>query len=190
MSILASRPTLFRSGRRVRSGGVRFAAAGAWSVLAIVIGGCGDQSRPSDDALRDSLPASDSAVVTDTTTFTERVVVFMEATPEQIEKARGTMSAEDFAVMADDLMFYRSSAYDWLKAQKLPVKTFSGRRSLDFFVQGTIRRLDVADVPFLDVIVLYDAGREPRVIAPVDIAEATEYFQDLNKATTVNSASS
>ena len=56
-------------------------------------------------------------------------------------------------------------------------------------MQGTVRRLDVADVPFLDVIVLYDPGREPRVIAPIDIADVSEYFQDLNKATTVSSAS-
>ena len=157
--------------------------------MAILIGGCGDQSRPADAALRDSLAGSGAAVVADTTTFTDRIVVYMEATPEQIEKARGSMSAEDFAVMADDLMFYRSSAHDWLKTQRLPVRIFSGRRSLEFIVQGTVRRLDVADVPFLDVIVLYDPGREPRVIAPIDIAEASEYFQDLNKATTVSSAS-
>ena len=190
MSNLASPPSLLRDDRRHPSVAARFAAAGAWSVLTILIGSCGDQSRPADETVRDSLPTSDSAVVADTTTFTDRVVVYMEATPEQIEKARGSMSAEDFAVMADDLMFYRSSAHDWLQAQRLPVRIFSGRRPLEFIVQGTVRRLDFADVPFLDVIVLYDAGREPRVIAPVDIGEASEYFQDLNKATTVSSASS
>jgi hypothetical protein len=165
-------------------------AASACAAMVVGISGCRDQARPSEAVQRDTLPASASFVGADTTTFTDRVVVFMEATSDQIEKARGTLSAEDFAVMADDLMFYRSSAYDWLKAQQIPVKTFSGRRSLDFFVRGTIRRLDVTDVPFLDVIVLYDAGREPRVIAPIDIAEAAEYFQDLNQAPTVSAATS
>jgi hypothetical protein len=81
--------------------------------------------------------------------------------------------------MADDLMFYRAGAYEYLQQRGLPIRTLNGRRLLQFMVQGTMRRLDVSDVPFLDVIVLYETGRQPKVIAPVDIGEAAEYFQDL-----------
>jgi hypothetical protein len=137
-----------------------------------------DRSAPDSAAVSDSLEGA-ADTTADSTSFAERIVVFMEATSEQIERARGQLSAEDFAIMADDLMFYRSAAHEYLQQRSLPIKTFDGRRSLRFMVNGTMRELDVTDVPFLDVIVLYETGRQPKVIAPVDIGETAEYFPNL-----------
>ncbi len=157
---------------------------------AVLLANCRDLQRTADTPGVDSLLVADSVALASADSagrsgpFVERIVVFMEATPEQIERSRGDLSAEDFAVVADDLMFYRSAAYDYLRERNLPIKSLSGRRPLEFIVNGTMRRIDYADVPFLDVIVLYETGQEPRVIAPVDIGEVAEYFPHLRTRST------
>ncbi len=105
--------------------------------------------------------------------------MFLEASAEEIDRARANLTNEDFEVMADDLMFYRSSAYEYLQQRNLPIKSFTGRRPLEFVVQGAVRRYDLAEIPWLDVIVLYDPNREPRVIAPAELEAVLEYFADL-----------
>jgi hypothetical protein len=112
----------------------------------------------------------------DTATFARRVVVFMEASPEEIDKARSGVSAADFAVIADDLMFYRAAAYEYLEKKRLHVVRLVGRRPLTFVVDGRTRQYNFLDFPTLDVIVLFDPVGEPRPIAPVDVHVADEYF--------------
>jgi len=109
--------------------------------------------------------------------YREPVVVFMEASLEEIETAREGRSEEDFAIIADDLMWYRATAHEFLEARGLPVDTLEGRRRLAFVVGGETRGYDFADAPTLDVIVLYEPGKEPLAIASVDVERAVEYFR-------------
>jgi hypothetical protein len=100
----------------------------------------------------------------------------MEATTEDVERARAGVSEEDFGVIADDLMFYRSAAYEHFERKQLPVVRWTGRRPVTFRVDGRARPYDFSDWPTLDVIVLFDPGREPKAIAPVDLHLVDEYF--------------
>ncbi|MEX1258836.1 MAG: hypothetical protein WEG36_14575 [Gemmatimonadota bacterium] len=113
----------------------------------------------------------------ETAPFEERVVVFMEATPEELEALRATVPEEDFATIADDLMFYRAEAHLFLEREGWPITTLAGRRPLEFVVSGEAKKYDFAALPALDAIVLFEPGKEPRAIAPLDVALAAAYFQ-------------
>jgi len=108
--------------------------------------------------------------------FGARVAVFLEASPREIERVRSETTEDDFAVMADDLMFYRATAQEYLETRGVAVVRFVGRRTLTFMVAGRPRQYDFSRESTLDVVVLYEPGRQPKAIAPADIHEAAEYF--------------
>ena len=108
--------------------------------------------------------------------YARRVVVFVMASAAELEALRGTVSEEDFAVIADDAMYYRANAYEFLEQHGFPVVSLEGRRPLAFRVGTATRRYDFADVRWLDFVVLYDPVREPRVLATNEIETALEYF--------------
>jgi hypothetical protein len=156
---------------------------------------CADAPRRPDDAPTSRVPpAKDSAAARadsvaivapasqpDTLEpFSERVVIFMQATSAEIGKVAAEYSEEDFAVVGDDMMWYRAMAYEWIEKQKLPLVRFDGRRPLEFVVQGAVKRYDFSDVEFLDIIILYDKDREPKIIAPNEVGETvTNYFANI-----------
>jgi hypothetical protein len=43
-------------------------------------------------------------------------------------------------------------------------------------VKGAVRRYDLSEATTLDVIILYDPDREPRIIAPNDLESVSSYF--------------
>lgn len=109
--------------------------------------------------------------------FNTRVAVFMEATPEAIEKfAAAHGNTAEFEVIADDLMYYRASAHEYLAERGIPVVHLSGRRPLRFIVDGAIGVYTFPDVTTLDVIALFEPGREPIAFAPAGIHLVDEYF--------------
>ncbi|HSJ10157.1 MAG TPA: hypothetical protein VK928_09595 [Longimicrobiales bacterium] len=124
-------------------------------------------------AAHDTAPASADSVAT----YDERVAVFLEATAADIDRVRPEYSEEDFAVVADDLMYYRATAYDVLDKYGVPIVRAERGTVLSFVVAGRPRRYDFSGESTLDAIVLYDPGREPRAFAPVDIHLLAEYFQ-------------
>jgi hypothetical protein len=108
--------------------------------------------------------------------FSRRVAVFMEADPRQIDSALGSTPEADRATVADDLMFYRSSAHEFLGRAGVEIVRVEGRPRVHFQVGGEMKELDFSSEPTLDVIVLYEPPKQPRAIAPVDVDAATEYF--------------
>jgi hypothetical protein len=106
----------------------------------------------------------------DTRHFDERVVVFVEADAVELERARAGESAEDWATIADDLMWYRAEAREELRRRGLPVVTLEGREPLAFVVGGRTRVVRLDTIPWLDVLVLYEPGKEPRAVATVDLS--------------------
>ena len=142
-------------------------AGGAWTV------GC----APADEDTRAPAVEADTTVAHDSTTFTERVVVLLTASEAALDTVRAERSAEDFFVVADDMMFYRSGVYDLVEELGLPFRSFTGRVPLTFRVGGVMRRYDFADVTWLDVVVLYEPGREPAVMAPIEFPMVVgDYF--------------
>lgn len=122
-------------------------------------------------------PAAAAPVSEPREPFNTRVAVFMEATPEDIDEAAAAHGdAAEFEVIADDLMYYRAAAHDYLAERGIAVVHVSGRRSLRFIVDGGIREYDFADVTTLDVIVLFEPGREPMAFAPAGLHLVHEYF--------------
>jgi hypothetical protein len=103
-----------------------------------------------------------------------RAVVFMEGTAEQIQATRVGRSDDDFAVIADDLMFYRAVAHERLAEAGAPVHRLAGRRPLAFVVDGVARTYDFAEVETLDLIVVYVPGAEPRAFATLEVDQALE----------------
>ena len=129
----------------------------------------------------DTPPADSSQITHDTTSqqtdvISTRTVLFMVASTADMDSLRKKYSEEDFAVVADDGMYYRATAFEYLETVKLPVTTLDGRRPVTFLVNGAPRTYDFKDIEWLDVIVLYDKDREPRMIAPVDVHSAVEEY--------------
>jgi hypothetical protein len=104
-------------------------------------------------------------------------VVFMEASSAEIDEARAGASADEFAVIADDLMFYRASAHEQLAALGTPPVRVSGRRPLEFVVAGEPKLYDFAGAAPLDLIVVYLPDHEPRTFATLEVDQAIGYFR-------------
>jgi len=159
-------------------------------LVAAVIGlaGCATESETGGDAERPREPdavveagvvnpaAVDSAQADELPPFAERVVLFVEATADDLDAARASRSEADHSTMADDLMWYRASAYEFLERNGFPVRTLQGRRTLRFVVDGEARPFDYSHIPTLDVIILYDTNRDPVAVAPIDIEEAVRSY--------------
>lgn len=123
-------------------------------------------------AAADATPAASHA----DSIISTRMVIFMHATPADLDSLRTRYSEDDVATIFDDAMWYRATAYEYLEQLKLPVQQVEGKRAFTFRVQGAPRVYDFRAEELLDVIVLYEPEREPRSIAPVDIQVAAEYF--------------
>lgn len=147
--------------------------------------GCGDGSAPGKAAAPvDTLaapPPGAAAAAPASSARAERpfagpIVVFMEASTGEIEAARGKMSEEEFHVMADDLSFYRSSAWDYLEKRGIPMARVSGRQPLSFVLDGAPRTFDFAQEPTLDLLVVFDGKHPPRAVAPIDVQAVDTLF--------------
>lgn len=102
--------------------------------------------------------------------FTEPVIVFATAGPDELDAARSEMGDEDFYAMADDLMWYRAMADDVLAGQDVAVERIEGRAGLRFLVDGEARHSAFPEIPTLDLIVLYRPGAEPVAVPPVELS--------------------
>lgn len=168
----------------------------AASLLLVAASAC---DRPDGDAARlppaDTVttPAPDTAPAGDeadggAVPFDAPVVVYLEAGRRELERAASGRDAEEFSVMADDLMFYRASAISVLERQPVRLVRLEGRQPLRFVVDGEARAYDFPEHTTLDLVVLYAPGREPRPVTPVELAAdpdlATRYF----RGTTTGSA--
>ena len=108
----------------------------------------------------------------------QRLVLYIEAPGSAIEALRDSIAPEDFGVIADDLMFYRATAIEYLEKHDIAFVRLTGRRPIEFVVNGRVRSYDFADTQLLDFIILYETGREPRVIAPNEVELAGEMPKD------------
>ena len=126
----------------------------------------------------DSIDTSDT-IAADGGIVAARVAIFLLADSARIEEMRAR-HGEDMPTVFDDMMWYRAEAWDWLEARRVPVRSVSGRPPLLFLVGDSAREFEFADVTTADVVVLYEPGREPVAVAPIDVAErAAAYFAQL-----------
>jgi len=117
-------------------------------------------------------PASDEAAVSTAT------IIYMEATPAEIDERRTTyVDEQDYYVMTDDLMWYRAEARALLETQEFAEFVSREKGPLSFSINGQVRRYDFEDVLLLDFIVAYRPGAEPLILAPVDVHEIAEFFR-------------
>ena len=114
-------------------------------------------------------------------TIDQRIVIYVEASSAELEAERDSVPPDDFAVIADDLMFYRSSAIEYMEKEKIPFLRITGRRPLEFQVNRTPRRLGFADVKLLDFIIVYVTDHEPRIIAPNEVETIREHLPDVTR---------
>lgn len=113
----------------------------------------------------------------ETPVYEQRVALLMLADSAAIARLRSDNTEDDFAVIADDLMWYRAEALDWLEQNGIPTVDVQGRPPVRFRVRGELHEFDYSSETLLDLIVLYDTDRPPRAIAPVDVSlEAGTYF--------------
>lgn len=161
--------------------------AGGLAVLLLVACGPADRPDPDDSpeiatdagaAESNSVadPGSADTVVRLVPAFSDRVAVFMEAPPEVLDSILFRYEEGDREIVADDAMYYRSSAYDFFDREGIRVVSLEGRTPLRFQIDGAMEEFDFAAVRLADVIVLYDPGKAPRAIAPAELHLAQEYF--------------
>ncbi|HUG40140.1 MAG TPA: hypothetical protein VMM12_06635 [Longimicrobiales bacterium] len=131
------------------------------ALLALAVtGGCGPD--PGENAPPDTVRV-----------FDEAVIVFMTASDSAMDAARAGREEDDFYTMADDLMWYRATAQEFLEQQGVPVISLLGRRPLHFLVEGEPRRYEFTDLQTLDVVVLYQPGKEPMALPPISTTDGT-----------------
>lgn len=153
-------------------------------VLALAFAGCGRApgaggagvaaGATSDDAspvAESASPAAEGAGA-----YADTTVILVEASPDEIEAARAKMAEDEFATVADDLSFYRASARAYLEKRNIPFVDLTGRRPLEFVVDGAVKRYAYADQELLDFIVLYDGRHEPRMIATNEVEQVGEFL--------------
>jgi hypothetical protein len=105
------------------------------------------------------------------------LLIFVEASAREIEAARAGAEPDDFAVMADDLMFYRASARERLEAAGVQITRVAGRRPLWFAAADESRAYDFAELPTLDLIVVHVPGSDPVPFATLDVERAVELYR-------------
>lgn len=145
-------------------------------VLLAGTGACGPEPEP--DATPPveepaATPATISAPSDTVRLFDEAVIVFMTASDSALDAVRAGMDEDDFYTMADDLMWYRATAREFLEQQGVPVISLPGRQPLHFLVEGEPRRFEFPELTTLDVVVLYRPGKEPMAIAPIATTDGT-----------------
>lgn len=139
-----------------------------------------DSARtPSSDARGPTRAASSDTVPhRDPDVFTERVAVFLLA--DNLDALADEYGEEDWAVVGDDMMWYRAEAWQWLEDHRVPVVSLAGRPPLRFRVDGAVRTYGFADRPTLDVVVLYEPDREPLAVPPIEVgATGAAYFAEV-----------
>jgi hypothetical protein len=159
---------------------VAVAAWGVWQLAAPVLGSSAPAAAPPDaPASAPDAPAVFGGAPRPAGAPTEqpidrRAIVFMEATAEEIQAARAGLPDGDFAVIADDLMFYRAVAHERLAEAGAPVLRISGRRPLAFLVDGAARTYDFAEIETLDLLVVYVPDAPPRAFSTLEVDLALE----------------
>jgi hypothetical protein len=130
-----------------------------------------------DDTGPDPVPVDTSAA---DDVISTRTAVFLLADSAALAATRAEYDEEDFAVVADDMMWYRAEAWSWLEEHGVPIVSREGRPTLRFRVGGAVRDAAFDSEPTLDVVVLYDVDRAPVAVAPIDVSTiAPSYFGDL-----------
>ena len=115
--------------------------------------------------------------VDDTPVFEERVAVYLLPDSAMHDSVRASYSEDDYAVIGDDMMWYRAEAADWLEQNGIRTVFLEGRPTIAFVVDGVTRAFDFSAEPTLDVVVLYQPGQAPLALAPVDVTmRAPGYF--------------
>ncbi|MEX1181804.1 MAG: hypothetical protein WEF86_01115 [Gemmatimonadota bacterium] len=126
-----------------------------------------DRAAPEPVPVAETAAAVGAALLADT--IDRSIVVYVEASGAEIDAVRADYAEEDFAVVADDLMYYRATATEYLEAGGQPLVRVQGRRPLTFRVSGAAREYDFADVELLDFIIVYEPDAEPRIFAPNEV---------------------
>jgi hypothetical protein len=153
--------------------GFALVAVSAWGVWLLAFAPASRQESTS------ALPSTFDAVSAEglTDPISTGTVIFVEASPAEIDSARAGRTEEDFAVIADDLMYYRASAHEQLAAADVSVVRVTGRRRLTFQVEGTARDYDFAQSPLLDLIIVYLPEREPVAFPTLEVDLAVKHFR-------------
>lgn len=112
----------------------------------------------------------------DSLLFDSRVVVFLEASRSALDSLRAEVPEDDYYTIADDMLYYRSTAYEYLEQHDLPVRRLTGRPQLRFVIDGSPQPYDLSGATTLDVIVMFEPGRQPESVAPVEVETVTTYF--------------
>lgn len=105
------------------------------------------------------------------------LVIFVEATDSEVAALEGTMTLEDFHVVADDMSFYRSTAIEYLEKDGYPHVRVIGRRPLRFLVAGAPKQYEFREVELLDFVIAYEPGQEPQIVAANEVEAIREYFR-------------
>ena len=114
------------------------------------------------------LPRAVSAQIDTGGDISTDIVVFVSPDSTGIERLKTGHGEEDFYVIADDEMYYRSIAYDLLDSLDVAY-TFIERRPLRFVVDGKVVEYSWSDVEAAWFVVVYEADSEPRITYSVDL---------------------
>ena len=117
----------------------------------------------------------------DVNAFDSTTAVLLLADSAHLEGIRAQYGEEEYAVVADDMMWYRAEAITWLEDRGIALTVIEGRPDVRFRVAGVMRPFDLQGNPTADVVVLYERDREPIALAPIDVStEAADYFTTLD----------
>jgi hypothetical protein len=108
--------------------------------------------------------------VGDEADFSAPIVLFVSPDSAEIDRLQRTRG-EDFYVAADDAMWYRAAAYEFLDSVGIP-HVEARRDSARFLVDGRPRVVAWDDVDRTWFAIVYDGRGAPAIAADVDIREA------------------
>jgi hypothetical protein len=109
--------------------------------------------------------------------FAERTAVYLAGSHDEIAKALSDRADDEADVVGDDLMFYRATSRELLEQGGWPLVTMEGRPRLGFVVDGETVVPELDAFTTIDLVILYEPGAEPRIVAPVEIVAQPDAFQ-------------
>jgi hypothetical protein len=115
----------------------------------------------------------------DTLVVDKQAAVFVEPDSMRIEKEKKKAGEEDFYVVADDYMFYTSTAHEFLDSAKLTTLDASGKKFIKFISSNkTHQILNINKLPELGSIYFFDPTKKAKQVDMTVIGEEYKsYFK-------------
>ncbi len=117
--------------------------------------------------------------------ISSRIVIFVSPTSDEIKKMKAeTKDLEGFYAAADDYMFYKAEATNFLKSKKTPYK-LTQEKKIKFIVRKKVIEMDYSKSERDWFVLIYNGKDKPTKTYAIDIDEHEALLKQLTEPTSI-----